>query len=165
MSPNQPPLKLLVMFVSKILSTTIYIFFFMMLLKHTLVNAVEVNDAVDKRPDVSEHRQDIEDSKMVISDIISNEPFVLIKEEKIWNFEKEEKEDPEINPDIAWLTDLVGFITMLIEAALWILPLILLFYLYRYREYWLNLVQGKAFIKENVDIPDTLFGLDIRQQS
>jgi len=120
---------------------------------------------VDKRPDVSESRKDIDESKTVISEIMSIEPFVFIKEEKVWNFEKEEKEEPELNPDMAWLTGLVSFITMLIEAALWLVPVIVVFYLYRYRDYWLNLIQGKAYEKDNTQIPETLFGLDIRQES
>ncbi|MCW8933541.1 MAG: hypothetical protein OQK98_02345 [Gammaproteobacteria bacterium] len=121
-------------------------------------------DVIDKRPDVSDNRKDIEESKAVIEEIMSNKPFVFIIEEKVWNFEKTQ-EEPEINPDMAWLTGLVSFITMLIEALLWFVPVIVIFYLYRYREYWLNLIQGKKYKKDKTEIPETLFGLDIRQQS
>jgi len=122
-------------------------------------------EPVDKRPDVSQNRNDIDESKTVIKEIMSNKPFVFITEEKVWNFETEEKDDPELNPDMAWLTGLVSFITMLIEAGLWLVPVIVVFYLYRYRDYWLNLMQGKAFKNDNTDMPETLFGLDIRQES
>lgn len=125
----------------------------------------KVEEPVDKRPEVSHNRKDIDDSKVVIVEIMSEKPFVFIKEEKIWNFEKTDKEDPEVSPDIAWLTGLISFLTMLIEAVLWLVPLIVVFYLYRYRDYWLNLIQGKGIKQDNTDLPQTLFGLDIRQES
>lgn len=126
---------------------------------------IKDEEPVDIRPEVSQSRKDIGESKTLITEIMSNKPFVFIKEEKVWNFEKEDKDDPELNPDMAWLTGLVSFISMLIEAALWLVPVIVVFYLYRYRDYWLNLIQGKGFDKDNQEIPQTLFGLDIRQES
>jgi len=122
-------------------------------------------EPIDKRPEVSQSRKDIDDSKIVISEIMSDKPFVFIKEEKIWNFETDQKQDPELNPDMAWLTGLVSFFTMLIEAVLWVVPLIVVFYLYKYRDYWLNLIQGNSLKKDSTDLPQTLFGLDIRHES
>jgi len=151
--------------VSKSLSSFLVSIILIMFLEQGLVYGADKKETVDKRPDVNESRTDIDESKIVITDIMSNKPFVMIKEEKIWNFEKDKKQDPEINPDMAWLTELVSFITMLIEIALWIIPVIVIFYLYRYRDYWLNILQGKKSNNDNVELPETLFGLDIRQQS
>ena len=137
----------------------------MMFVKHSPVYGADSVEAVDKRPEVSESRIDIEESKSVITDIMSKKPFVMIKQEKVWNFEKDKKQDPEINPDMGWLTELVSFITMMVEIVLWIIPVIVIFYLYRYRDYWLNIIQGKKSKNDNLELPETLFGLDIRQQS
>jgi len=151
--------------VSRSLLAFLVSIFLVMFLKHTLVYGADSVEAVDKRPDVNESRTDIEESKFIISDIMSNKPFTLIKEEKVWNFEKDKKQDPEMNPDMVWLTELVGFITMLIEIALWIIPVIVVIYLYRYRDYWLNILQSKKSNNDNLELPETLFGLDIRQKS
>lgn len=118
------------------------------------------------RPEIADSRQDIQKSKSVITDIMSKAPFVNIKQEKIWNFEDENKEEElDINPDLEWLGVIIRFLSMIIEAALWLIPVVIIFYLYTYREYWLNLVQGNGFKKDQPDIPDTLFGLDIRQET
>jgi len=157
-------LKLQGKLVSKFFLFLPYLIFFVLLFNYSQAYAAD-NEPVDKRPDVNESRKNIEESKLVISDILSKKPFVYNKIEKIWSFKKEEKTDQQINPDMSWLTELVSFITMLVEIALWIIPVIVIFYLFRYREYWLDIIQGKKSKKDTSDIPETLFGLDIRQQS
>ncbi|RDH84004.1 MAG: hypothetical protein DIZ80_07670 [endosymbiont of Galathealinum brachiosum] len=136
------------------------------MLNHALADEVDSTDKVDKRPAVFSERKEIEESKSIINDIISNEPFTDIKEEKIWSFEETEKqEDIDVDPDLGWLSDAVRFISMIIEAALWLVPVLIIFYLYRYREYWLNLIQGNGLQKDEQVLPETLFGLDIRKES
>lgn len=159
-------LIIFIIWISRVVrSILLFMVLFIISLNSAYSTEAKDEEPIDKRPGVSQSRNDINESKTVITEIMSNKPFVFITEEKVWNFEKEEKEDPELNPDMAWLTGLVSFITMLIEAALWLVPVIVVFYLYRYREYWLNLMQGKAFKNDNTDMPETLFGLDIRQES
>ena len=158
-------LKLQGKLVSKSFLSLGYMICFIMLFNCSEAYSADDNEPVDKRPDVNESRKDIEESKSVISEIMSKKPFVFIKKEKVWNFEKEEKDNTEINPDMAWLTQLVSFITMLVEIALWIIPVIVIFYLFRYRDYWLDIIQGNESNKDTSDMPETLFGLDIRQQS
>ena len=130
---------------------------------------IDQAEKVDTAPAVSSERLDVENSKSLISEIKSKPPFVDKQHKKVWNFQDNDKDEEEsssdVNPDLEWLTTLISFISMLVEAALWLIPLIVLFYLYKYRSYWLNLLQGKSFKPEVPDMPDTLFGLDIRQES
>jgi len=125
----------------------------------------------DKRPQVSAERKEIEQSKGVIKNIKSTLPFVNVEEEKEWFFKYASDENPEdedtadLEPDISWLNAFVEFISMLIEAALWIVPVVIVFYLYRYREYWMNLIQRKELKPAESELPETLFGLDMRQES
>ena len=144
----------------------LFVFVCMFLLNQALADDVTLTDKVDKRPELSAERKGIEESKSIIKGIISSEPFVDIQEEKIWNFEEDIKEENiDVNPDIGWLSDAVRFFSMIIEAALWLVPILIVFYLYRYREYWFNLVQANGLQKDQPDIPETLFGLDIRKES
>jgi len=125
-------------------------------------------DPVDMRPPVSESRIDIAESKSIIEDIKSNKPFVDVEEVKDWylDYDKDDKKDEaNTDPDMAWLKGVIDFISMFVEAALWVVPLIILFYLYRYRDYWLNLIQGRDLTKSESSLPETLFGLDVRQES
>lgn len=115
-------------------------------------------------PEVADARQDIQSSKAVIEEVKSKEPFVNIQQKRIWDFSDDE--EPEVTDvDYLWLSDLFGFLAIIIEAALWVLPVLLLLYLYRYREYCLNLLQGRGFKRDQHEIPETLFGLDMRQKS
>lgn len=120
-------------------------------------------------PEVAEARQDIQLSKSVIEDVKSKEPFINIQQKKIWDItdedESEEDFDEDNETDSLWLTDLIGVLAMVMEAALWIIPILLVLYIYRYREYCVNLLKGKGFKREQDIIPETLFGLDIRAQS
>ena len=131
--------------------------------------ADEILPLADKRPQVSPERKDIDQSKVVISDIKSKTPFVNVEQEKQWylkNINDDKLEDEiDLDADISWLNALVEFISMLIEAALWIVPVVILFYLYRYREYWMNLIQRKEHKPAESELPETLFGLDMRQES
>jgi len=129
---------------------------------------LEQKDKEKWRPNVRDTRADIEKSKTVITDIKAKEPFVNIVQEETWVFDKDkkEKEDTEYNSDFyGMLSSMLGIVAMLVEAAFWIVPVVIVFFLYRYREYWLNLVQGKRSGESGQQLPETLFGLDIRQQS
>ena len=119
------------------------------------------------RPEVAESRQDVQISKSVIEDIKSKEPFVNVQQERQWDFSQDDDEetDSDLNPDLLWLGELINFLAVIIEAAFWIIPLLVLLYLYRYRDVCINLVKGKGFKRTQTEIPDTLFGLDMRQKS
>lgn len=112
---------------------------------------------------VADKRQDIDSSKQVIKEIIQKKPFINIQQERIWSFEKDEESAQET--DIPWLNSLMNFMAILIEAILWILLPLILFYFYHYRAVWLRVLSAKSRVKPQTDIPHTLFGLDLRQQS
>ena len=125
-------------------------------------------DSVDKRPQVHESRININESKVVIDDVKSNKPFAHVEEVKEWylDYDKDDEKDEDIaDPDMAWLSGVIKLISVIVEAALWVVPFVILFYLYRYRDYWFNLIHGKDLSKKDVSMPDTLFGLDVRQES
>ncbi len=117
-----------------------------------------------ERPGVSVERKQIVESKDIVVEIKASKPFVDIQEVKIWNFLEENKEDESI-PELQWLAVIVSFISMIIEAVLWLMPLVAIFYLYQYREYWLSLIQGNNKPLKEAALPETLFGLDVRQES
>lgn len=118
------------------------------------------------RPEVAESRQDVQTSKSVIEDVKSKEPFINIQQERLWDFSQDDEEaDTDFDPDLMWLGDLINFLAVVVEAAFWIIPLLVLLYLYRYRDVCLSLVQGKGFKRTQTEIPETLFGLDMRQNS
>jgi len=124
--------------------------------------------SLNKRPELYHERKDINESEHIINDIISKQPFVNVQEEIVWDFAEENEQDDEETqapPDLTWLTGLVTFISMIIEAALWVAPLLAVFYLYRYRKYWLRLLRGESLSSEELLLPDTLFGLDIKRDS
>ncbi len=119
-------------------------------------------------PEVRDTRADIAKSKTVITDVKSREPFINIVQEETWVFDKDkdEKKDVEYNSNFYdSLKNMLAIIAMLVEVVFWIVPVAVIFLLYRYREYWLNLVQGKRSVESGQLLPETLFGLDIRQQS
>jgi len=128
-----------------------------------------VSEETNWVPEVAEARQDIQASKSVIEDVKSKEPFINVQQKKIWDIsdkdEDESEEDFDDETDSLWLTDLIGVIAMVVEAALWVIPVLLILYIYRYREYCVNLLQGKGFKRDQDVIPETLFGLDIREKS
>ena len=128
---------------------------------------IKQTEKVDTVPEVSSERLEVENSKTLITEIKSKPPFVDKQQKKVWNFQDtdEEESTSDLDPDLQWLTAIISFISMLVEAALWLIPLIVLFYFYKYRYYWLNLLQGKSFKPDVPDIPDTLFGLDMRKES
>ncbi|HED35356.1 MAG TPA: hypothetical protein ENJ08_14265 [Gammaproteobacteria bacterium] len=131
---------------------------------------LEQKDEEKWLPEVRETRADIGKSKTVITDIKAKEPFVNIVQEETWFFDQDKdkkgKEDQEYDFDFYNVFEsMLAIFAMLVEAAFWIVPVVIVFFLYRYREYWLNLVQGKHSGESEQQLPETLFGLDIRQQS
>ena len=148
----------------------VVIFFITLLLQLTSVFAMTNTGLLDEenwRPVVKNERSDIQESKYIIKEIKSREPFIDIQEEKIWSFEGENKDldSSDSDNDTSWLSTLITFIAMLVEAFLWFLPIVIAFYLYRYREYWLDLIQNGRLKNKDQPLPETLFGLDIRQKS
>lgn len=122
-------------------------------------------DKVKLRPPLTEQRKSIEDSSDIIVDVKQSKPFVNMQEEKVWNFEENKDTEDSSGSDMLWISELFRLFALIIEAALWLVPLLVIFYLYKYREYWINLAQGHGFVATEKTLPDTLFGLDISQQS
>lgn len=135
------------------------------------VKAMSSIDEAEKtswRPELNEQRQPIESAKQVVTDLKAKEPFINMQEEKIWSFE-EKKDDKDKSTNafdgFGWVNDAVKFLAVIVEALLWLVPLLLIYYLYRYREYWMNLVQGRGFRADKTQLADTLFGLDVTPES
>ncbi len=127
--------------------------------------------SVDYRPVVFVERKSLDESKNIIVDVLSKEPFINVQEEIVWSLGDADKSNADVKdeisvePDLNWLTYLIGFLSMLIEALLWLFPLLIVYFLYTYRDYWLNLLNKKTTRNSNVILPDTLFGLDIKHGS
>ncbi|VAW63320.1 hypothetical protein MNBD_GAMMA08-963 [hydrothermal vent metagenome] len=146
-----------------------YCFFSFLLFINFFTNNVIANDqkkevVVDARPEVVEARGDIENSKLIITEIIEKEPFVNVTEEKLWRFKEEDQAEVDVE-GFELLNAIMAFMAMIIEASLWLLMVLIIYLLYRHREYWLNLIQGKAPRKSTPDLPNTLFGLDITPEN
>jgi len=103
----------------------------------TMANGLMHNNT---RPSVSNEKHEVNSAKKMVKAIKSKPPFVNMEEEKQWYLNE-------------------------IEAALWLLPLLAIFYLYLYREYWFNLMRDNETKPRKTPIPDTLFGLDITQET
>jgi len=144
-----------------------YFFGFLLFINVSINNVMPSNlkkeVVVDARPEVAEARGDIENSKSMAAEIIEKEPFVNVTEEKLWRFKEEDEEVDVQDSDI--LNALIAFMAMLIEASLWLLIVLVFYFLYRYREYWLNLIQGETAKKITPDLPNTLFGLDVAPEN
>ena len=148
--------------------STVKILLFFTLFQPATADENDKDKSVNKRPQRYHERKDINESEHIINDIISKQPFVNVQEEIVWDFAEENEQDDKetgVPPDLTWLTGFVAFISMIIEAALWITPLLAVFYLYRYRRYWLRLLRGESLRPEEMLLPDTLFGLDIKRDS
>jgi len=146
----------------KVIKISLFLFCF-----QTALPAVSAEHQAGKKnwlPEVAEVRQDIQISKELIQEIKSKPPFVNIEKKKIWDF-SDDKAHENNNADNEWISDLIALIAIAVEATLWLLPLLLGLYLYRYREYCFNLLKGNGLKPDHTQIPDTLFGLDIREKS
>ncbi len=132
--------------------------------KFSLADA-EAGDKKNWSPVLNKQRGSIYQSKSLVSDIVSKEPFVNIEQKKIWNFESEEEDVEDMLSDFSGLNMFIKFMAMMVEAALWILPVVIVFYLYRYREHWLGVRQHHDDANDKQQLPDTLFGLDMRRKN
>lgn len=145
-----------------------YLVLAIMMMNVTILYAmsdIQPSDKVALRPELSEQRKSIDESAEIIRQVKESRPFVNIEQEKVWNFQDKTEESEASSPDLLWIAELFRLFAIIIEAALWLLPLVIIFYLYKYREYWINLVQGNGFQAKDKVLPETLFGLDISQQS
>lgn len=121
----------------------------------------------DARPLLAQPRRDVENSKALITEIKSQPPFVHLEKEKVWRFKNFDENDFELNenPDLRWLSQVIRVVSLLVEASLWLAIVVVVFLVYRYREYWLNLIQGKRIARNRSHLPSTLFGLDLREEN
>ncbi|MCG8668530.1 MAG: hypothetical protein MI867_03885 [Pseudomonadales bacterium] len=106
-------------------------------------------------------------SREAIINILESDTFNRIEIEDVLlpkdrDLEEEDSETPEF---LKWLSKLFGSIAQGIEVLLWIAAIALvIFILFKLNEY--RLKQGKGVRKVSpVKTPDTLFGLDIREDS
>jgi len=108
--------------------------------------------------------KNIEESSQVIKEIKSKAPFVNIQQERIWRFKDNgSKNDKEEAPmELGWLTNTIAGISIIIEFILWVIPVLIALYLYKNRKTWLALIVPRKSNENNIVLPDTLFGLDMR---
>ncbi len=116
------------------------------------------------QPSKSIESYNISESKNIIIDIMSQPPFVNIEEKKVWDIFGDNNVDYEI-PDVnvTWFSSILNFFVILVEIILWLIPLFIVYFLYRYRKYWLNVFKEKKLVIEEKKLPDTLFGLELRE--
>lgn len=117
----------------------------------------------------SEKKYSITDTKKIIKEIKANPPFVNIEQEEVWSLkddhaESENKIDiPDF--DLSFMGQVITIIVKLIEALLWLFPLLIIYFFYRYRAYWLSLINVNIKTTNDSPLPDTLFGLDINKKT
>ncbi|VAW55662.1 hypothetical protein MNBD_GAMMA07-1743 [hydrothermal vent metagenome] len=131
----------------------------------TMANGLMHNNT---RPSVSNEKHEVNSAKKMVKAIKSKPPFVNMEEEKQWylnDIETKFEFDPNTTINVSWFSNVIKFFIILIEAALWLLPLLAIFYLYLYRKYWFNLMRDNETKPRKTPIPDTLFGLDITQET
>ncbi|VAW61752.1 hypothetical protein MNBD_GAMMA10-1238 [hydrothermal vent metagenome] len=130
---------------------------------------VKTTEETDWVPALNDERVDIDESKTVITKIKSSEPFINIQKTKklvsVKDENEEEEKDPDETADVDLLKVIFGFFALLIEGIFWMVPVLIVFLLYYYREHWLHLIQGTRRQRKDEALPDTLFGLDLRRQS
>ena len=113
-------------------------------------------------------KKDVHDARDVIDAVLSQELFNTTEEVSRWrfDFDTDEKIDEESEPvDGELLEQIVLFIARLLEGLLWLSPLLIMLMVYKYRHYWLPWLQGRSIKQQEQTIPDTVFGLDIRQHA
>ncbi len=127
---------------------------------------------MSSRPVLADERLPISESKTIIDDIKLKQPFINIEDEVVWDFEgTEDSEDSEIDEEtndsvgLSWLSDVINFMAIVIELVLWMIPLLALFYIYKYREYWLGIFHKQPKKIKKQLLPETLFGLDMKADS
>lgn len=151
---------------SHLLIFFILLVFFMpvTLLANNNVSLTEGKNLENSRPALSIEIKNIEESSQIIKEIISKEPFVNIQQERVWNFKAEDSDNDKEDTLIAlnWLTNIITGISTIIEFILWVIPILVVLYLYTNRKNWLALIAPRKSHNENMVLPDTLFGLDMR---
>ncbi|MCW9012275.1 MAG: DUF4129 domain-containing protein [Gammaproteobacteria bacterium] len=119
----------------------------------------------DTRPVVSAVRKDASQAKATIEAVKQGELFQSTEEVTRWRFDfdlDDNRQDEQA--DLGFIVEFFQFIALLVEMALWLVPIVVLYLLYRYREHWLHLLTGEKIRNDADDLPDVVFGLDIRQQ-
>jgi len=149
-----------------------FILLILLLPVNEVVSANKSLSSVDFRPDLVQEKKQISESGTVIKDVKSKEPFINIQQERVWNYKESEKDSEQISdesdetedvPDLGWINSFVNALSVIIEFALWLLPLLIAYYLYKHRAYWLSMINNQRPVKKSTLLPDTLFGLDVRR--
>jgi len=129
----------------------------------------KANKILDDKFEVPNAVQTIDNAKKIIQEIKSAPPFVNMKKNEVWSLKEQSVEfENEITlPDFgfSWLSHVISFIVMFIEVLLWLFPLLVVFFLYRYRAYWLGLIKPAQHKSSHSVLPETLFGLDIAENT
>ncbi len=133
-----------------------------------LAEPVEDKQTEPPQIQVSSVKKDVHDARTVIDSVLSQEIFSTTEEVSHWrfDFDAENNKEEESKPvDGELLEQIALFIARVLEGLLWLSPLLILLIVYKYRRYWLSWLQGQSIKKQEQTIPDTVFGLDIRQHA
>ena len=117
-------------------------------------------------PEINPVLLEVDRSGEIIKQVKKEEIFDTTKPVTRWRFDFDLEEDPEeIEADPGFIQKFVEFISFLIEMSLWLAIPIIIFVLYRYRAYWRNLLGSDHSTRSGKEIPDLVFGLDIRKEA
>lgn len=103
-------------------------------------------------------------SKETIDDIINTKELKGETERYRWqlkDFDQQNEEDDDFDA----FEGMAKFIAILLESILWVLLVIGLVLLYITREKWLLLLRPDVEVEDEYEIPEVLFGMDVRKAS
>lgn len=132
-------------------------------------------------PMVFANTAEAESAKERVEKVLEQEEFNKKKTVKSWRLKDMDDEDEDSDTP-EWLKKLIEYllksessenagssfltIASIIEFILWIIFIsIIVYFLYRYREQLVKAAKNLAGIKKKESLPDTIFGLDVKQES
>lgn len=121
----------------------------------------------EQKPDteiitVNKIRLGIDQSKQTIESVMAMDAFKTNEKRMDWRF----KFNPDEEDDVDETNELWGKLLLLIargvEYSLWLIPVILVFFLIYYRQYWLGLLASSTSSKDKpAGLPDIMFGIEL----
>ena len=132
----------------------------------------QTNSIIPYGEDVAESRLPASESGRVIEQVLEDRSFGTEETVERWRWkEREDTEKNNADADTAnpeWdeaLESLATTVATLFELLLWVLLAILLILLFVYRDRWLHLFVRRKGLDLDYTPPESLFGLDIREES
>lgn len=111
---------------------------------------------------VNDIRLDIDQSSSVIEAIMSMKAFDTTERRKDWNFDfSSDEEEQQEQSNQLWRAALV-ILAQSLEYILWLIPIIVLFVVVKYRNQWLSYLK-KPEKKITRSAPQSILGLEINQ--